>query len=544
MAHALEANAVSYHPIVHTLAEDPERLEQAYRAAVQAGEEEAFQRAIEDGYASAPANLLYAAWFHRLRHAAAQAKGFAVAWGWALPLALANGVVFWLLSDVSRFVVVVEQTRLGPATDFLPQLLLLAAPISAVAVLTYLYTVGRGSWFRAQLPTVVLLAVSVYVLWVYPRAGTRPFQEQYLTLMLIHLPLLSWAGVGSFLTACQDRSHQRFAFLTKSLEVFVLGGLGAMAGGVFVGITVLLFEALDVQLSKAVLLHLLAGGAGLIPVLATAVVYNPTISPAEQTFGEGLGKTVAIVPRALLPLTLLVLVVYLAFIPFNLRAPYENREVLIIFNVMLFGVIALLVGATPLRPSESTDRLGRWLRRGIIAVTALALVVGLYALSAIVYRTFLDRLTPNRFVFVGWNVINLGLLAHLLVAQARTAAERWLRAIWRVFSGATVVYVAWALVVVLATPWLFAIEQGELGKLPPAVQDIVYEHPDPILLKCAQSPHIYLLDGGEKRWIDTIETFRALGYVWGDVHLVACEDLHQVPDGTPIPATAGPPPQP
>jgi len=76
------------------------------------------------------------------------------------------------------------------------------------------------------------------------------------------------------------------------------------------------------------------------------------------------------------------------------------------------------------------------------------------------------------------------------------------------------------------------------------VQDIVYEHPDPILLKCAQSPHIYLLDGGEKRWIDTIETFRALGYVWGDVHLVACEDLHQVPDGTPIPATAGPPPPP
>ena len=97
---------------------------------------------------------------------------------------------------------------------------------------------------------------------------------------------------------------------------------------------------------------------------------------------------------------------------------------------------------------------------------------------------------------------------------------------------------------ILALPWLFGFDRGAVEALPPAVQDIVYEHPNPILLKCASSPHIYLLDGGEKRWIETIETFNNRGYVWRDVYFVTCEELRSIPDGTPIPANAGPPPQP
>ena len=112
------------------------------------------------------------------------------------------------------------------------------------------------------------------------------------------------------------------------------------------------------------------------------------------------------------------------------------------------------------------------------------------------------------------------------------------------FSAATVAYAAWTVVMILALPWLFGIDRGAVDALPPAVQRIVFEHPDPILLKCTQSPHIYLLDGGEKRWIDTIATFTDRGYVWRDVRFVTCDDLRSIPDGEPIPADAGPPPQP
>ena len=65
-----------------------------------------------------------------------------------------------------------------------------------------------------------------------------------------------------------------------------------------------------------------------------------------------------------------------------------------------------------------------------------------------------------------------------------------------------------------------------------------------VLLKCQGSPHIYALENGKKRWIKDIPAFEAAGYVWDDVEFVTCDYLRGLPDGTPIPEDAGPPPQP
>jgi hypothetical protein len=486
---------------VGALAQDAEQLEQVYQTALKAGERDAFKEALDASYRSAPENLLYAAWFHRLKTAAAQAKGTIVAWAWVIPLAVINGLLFWWLS-ADRFMITLEGFR-GTDRDFMPAIFILAASLSALFVLIYLTAVGRKRWLLSALVGISLLAAGAYVLLTYPQTGPLPFQEQYLTLMAMHLPLLA-----------------------------------------FTAITFGLFVALDVDLPEVVRRLFIAGGGGLIPVVVTAVIYNPTLPPAEQAFDEGLSKLVALLMRILLPLTLLVLLVYLAFIPFNFRAPFENRDVLIIYNGMLFAVVALLVGATPVGLAEMAPGLRRWLRRGITAVAALALIVSLYALAAILYRTVLDRLTPNRLAFIGWNVVNIGLLSLVLLLQARAGEGRWLQRLYRAYSAGTVAYAVWTLVVILALPWVFGIDQGEIQALPEKVQQIIYEKPPPILLKCSGSPHIYLLDRGKKRWIEDIETFEDRGYVWRDVGRIPCADLRSIPDGVPIPADAGPPPQP
>jgi hypothetical protein len=533
---------MSYHDSVRALARDAEQLEKVYHTAVEAGEADAFQQAIDDGFASAPENLLYAAWFHRLQHAATQAKDYAVAWGWVIPLAAISGLVFWWISD-DRYMITIESFR-GAGRDYMPLLVILAASLLAIFVLIYLTAVGRKRWRLAGLAGLLLVGATAYALLTYPLAGPVPFQEQYLTLMAIHLPLLAWAGVGAYLLAGHHDPANRFSFLIKSLEVFVLGGLFVIAGGLFTGITTGLFQALNVELPDVVLRLFIAGGAGLIPVVAIAVIYNPALPPAGQAFDEGLSKLVALLMRLLLPLTLLVLLVYLAFIPFNFRAPFENRDVLIIYNGMLFAVVALLVGATPVSRAAISPRLARWLRLGIIAVAALALVVSTYALAAIAYRTALDRLTPNRLAFIGWNVVNIGLLCLVLLFQVRSRAAGWLRSFHRAYSAGTVAYAAWTLFVILALPWLFGTNQGAVEALPDAVQEIVSESPPPILLKCFRSPHIYLLEKGHKRWIEDIETFEDRGYIWRDVRTINCDDLRSLPDGVPFPASAGPPPQP
>ena len=124
----------------------------------------------------------------------------------------------------------------------------------------------------------------------------------------------------SFLLRGRADTPNRFAFLIKALEIFIMAGLFAIAGGIFTAITVGLFEALAVTLPDVVMRLIVFGGVGLIPVLAVAVIYDPSVMPAEQSFDEGLSKVIATLMRVLLPLTLIVLVVYLAFIPFRFWA--------------------------------------------------------------------------------------------------------------------------------------------------------------------------------------------------------------------------------
>ena len=180
--------------------------------------------------------------------------------------------------------------------------------------------------------------------------------------------------------------------------------------------------------------------------------------------------------RVLLPLSLIVLVIYLGFIPFNFKQPFQNRDVLIIYNAMLFAVMALLVGATPAPRTELAAGQAVWLRRGILAVAALALIIGFYAFAAIVYRTWQGEITPNRLTFIGWNIINIGILTALLVGQvgAQVAGRRsqvasggsegegdefaelsWVQSLYGTYGAAAIAYAVWTLITIVAIPLLY-----------------------------------------------------------------------------------------
>ena len=540
---------MTYHRTIPSLADNPEQLELAYRQAVEAGDEAAFTEAIETCYTYAGENLLLAAWHFRLTSAAARVKARVIAWSWALPLGVLNGLVLWLLSDDHRFSLQVTNPLTGQIYTFMPAVALLAAPISAALIALFLALAGKERRGRALAVGAGLAVGTAYVLLLFPRIWPRVFQEQYVSLMVLHLGLLGWAGIGLIALARQgaQRGDQenRFAFLVKSLEALIVAGLLAIAGGLFTVISFGLFNALGVQPPEVVQRLFVAGGGGLIAIVAVALVYDPAAAPMQQPFHEGLSKLVALLMRLLLPLTVGMLLVYLAFIPFNWREPFENRDVLVVFNVMLFAVIALLVGALPVHGAELSERGQTWLRRGAIALAALALLVSLYALAAILYRTANGRLTPNRLLIIGWNLVNIAILAALLIRQARAGRTRWLQAMHGTFAAGILLYLVWSVAGLLAPPWLFGGNPAEVAGLPRSIQVIVYERATPILLQCSASPHVYLLQGGQKRWVKDIPSFEAQGYRWSDVsQYLPCDDLRLVPDGETIPPGSGTPPQP
>ncbi len=207
--------------------QNPEALERIYRQALQRGEEKRFREALENLFAQYPQNLLLAAWHYRLTEEVAfprpMAGRLSRRWLWAVVFALLNGLAFWWLSDFSA------PARM--ARQHIPFLLLYWAPIAAICVLLFLFSGwqpvspaaagpagGPGPGQRLCLlrrlphPASVLLAT-------VPDPGA------------IHLIPLAWASVALYVLKGQADEKSRIAFLAKSLEAVVLGGLSGSRPG-------------------------------------------------------------------------------------------------------------------------------------------------------------------------------------------------------------------------------------------------------------------------------------------------------------------------
>lgn len=533
---------MAHSDLVREFARDPEGLESAYRSALESGQSAAFGAAIEAEWAREPDNLLLAAWHHRLAAAPARAAGHAVAWEWVIPLAALCGLVLWLLSSPRFDLVPQHPFREERVGMLLPLVFLLAGPVCAAAMMSLATALGTRRWRVPAVLAGLVGCLALYAVWAYPRVLPLDYQGQYLAIAAMGLSVAAWLAVGWVLLAGSRCVADRFAFLTKSLEAFVLGGLFGVAGAILAVLCAALFGALGIVLPDSVVRLFAAGGVGFIAVVAAASVYDPARPASGQAFDEGLAKVTAMLLRVMLPFALVVLVLFLGFLPVNWREPLEDRDVLIVFNAVLFAVMALLVGITPMAARDVDRRTLPWLRRGIVALAVLAVAVGLYSLGAFVYRTSEGHLTPNRLTFMGWNVVGVVVLATLLLRQWRAGSAGWVQAVHRTLAQGVVSYAVWAIALCLALPWLFHVDLGAVSGLPEGIRLLAVERSSPLLLKCDGSDHIYLLEDGARRWIADIPTFESRGFEWHQVNHVDCDDLEQVPLGLPIPSDAGEPP--
>jgi hypothetical protein len=421
----------------------PERLESLYQLARHASEEPEFRADLQDVYEKTPDNLILSAWRSRFEHNPLPKPRRQTNWALAVVLGVITGLILWAISDVQMLFL-----------DQLPYLLLLWAPIATVLTLAFLAFTQKRNYLFSAIAVVGLIIASVYILLIAPGQGYEASRD-YLILMLIQLPLLCWIGLGIAVMGFRSSTSNRFAFLIKSIEVMITAGVYLIFGVAFGMITLGMFAALNITPPDLIIRLIAAGGFGLIPIMAVATMYDPQASPEAQDFIQGLSKFVSIMMRLLLPLTLMVLVIYIFVIPFNFMAPFQDRNVLIVYNVMQFAIVGLLIGATPIKVEDLSPKLQAALRNGIIAVAILALLISLYALSAVIYRTAIDGITLNRTTIIGWNIINIAILGVLIYTQLRKGFIGWHERLQTVFSKGATAYLVWSLILVLALPLIF-----------------------------------------------------------------------------------------
>ena len=435
---------VSFLEPIRAAQSSPEQLEQLYQAARHARRVGQFAQDVNALYQESPEQMLYAAWHYRLQQSTAEDwfSRISAHWRLAIVLSVLLGLLLWGLSDP-------RLTISGQA----PALAFVGAPLIALFLAGFFFLVTRAHWTRLALLLAGLAACTGYALLIASRLAAT---SEYLPLAALHLIVLAGGALALYLAGWRLPSREVFAFLLKSLETLGTGGVYAIVGGIFVGLTYLLFEAIGADLSNPILRLLIIGGAGLIPLVAVLSVYDPQVSLSAQDFRRGFARIVLIGVHALLPLALLILVLFLLVLPFNFSQAYTNRTTLVVFNALLFAILGLVVGLIPLTADEFSPTYQRWLRVGTGTLVGLVLLVSLYALSAILYRTAQDQLTMNRLTVIGWNSINIVLLALLLYRLIRPGSRFWGEAAQTVFRPGAYAYLAWGGFLVVALPWLFS----------------------------------------------------------------------------------------
>jgi hypothetical protein len=279
-------------------------------------------------------------------------------------------------------------------------------------------------------------------------ANAYPLDDdsQSLVLTAIHLPLALWLVIGIAYAAGEWRSGQkRMDFIRFTGEWFIYFVLIALGGGVLTGFTVGTFSAIGIDNETFISEWLIPCGA------AAAVVVAAWLVEAKQSVIENMAP---VLTRVFTPLFAVTLVAVLVAIMVTTNAIDVERDMLILFDLLLVVVLGLVLYSISARDPAAPAGLFDWMQ---LALVVSALLIDIMVLIAITGRITEWGLTPNKSAALGENLVlfaNLAWTAWLYwsIIKGRkrfSKLERWQ-------TDYVPVYAAWAWIVVLAFPPLFA----------------------------------------------------------------------------------------
>ena len=370
-------------------------------------------------------------------------------WLWAVVWALGLSAA-WALLAWGRPAVPIP----GEAA---PQFWLFWSPVTVAAILGFLAVAGsehRQGVVYGVAATLPMLIAGLIAITAWGRSGDAA------VLSSLHLPIVSTVCLGLALTwGTADPARERFAALTKALEVLVAAGilfaLLGMAGGLTVGI----FGVLGVTLPRGLVQTGANLAFGVIPVLALAAAYDPNATPAEQDLSRGPLRWLRLFARlAMVPVLVILAIYVLWFIPLFFWRAFQERAVLLVYNLTVVAVFGLLALVLPSEDESATlpEVLLRWIRRSILATSTATFLLNLYALAANADRVIRLGLTANRHAVLGWNLVTLLMLGLVLLGQMRQKqSSDWPDVFRRSFAAGLPVAAVWSLWVALASPLLW-----------------------------------------------------------------------------------------
>lgn len=290
---------------------------------------------------------------------------------------------------------------------------------------------------------IIFAAVAFLIALVYINFLPVDNQSDTLNLACMHLPIFLWAVLGFAYVGDNNIYDGRLNFLRYNADLIIMTGLLGIAGGVLTAITIGLFNVIGLNIEMFYFNYVAVFGIAALPVVATYIT---------QTNPQLVNKVSPVIAKIFSPLVLIILVVYLAAVLFSGKNPYQDRDFLIVFNLLLIGVMAIILFSVA-ETSKNENRTGSFI---LLALSIVTIIVNGIALSAILFRISEWGITPNRLAVLGGNIlilINLLMVTFKLFKSVSKKAES--SEVENSISRFLPIYIIWAMVVTFLFPVIF-----------------------------------------------------------------------------------------
>ncbi|PSR55534.1 hypothetical protein AHMF7605_19490 [Adhaeribacter arboris] len=404
---------------------DPRQLEKLYRA-----NKANFKQEFKGVYPQLSGNVLADFWYERLNYESEE-----ISWGSRNELLFVVGaaLIAGTLAKLPAIFSISEEF-------FYPR---------NIAFLVFPFLAAYFAW-KNKLPVnkIAYLSGTVVICLVYINSLPDNNKSDTLVLACIHLPLLLWAILGVSFAGDAFRDYKkRLEFLRFNGDLAVMMALLGFAGVLMTAITIGLFKLIGFKIEEFYFEYVVAFGLPAVPIGATFLTQsNPQL----------VNKVSPVIAKIFSPLVLVMLIIYLGAIIFSGKDPYNDREFLLLFNLLLLGVMALIFFSVAESSAEEKTTSGLWI---LLLLSLITIVVNGIALSAISFRISEWGITPNRVAVLGGNVL---ILVHLLIVTVMLFKTVTKKAVITEVGRAIVlylpVYLIWSVVVVFLFPLVFGFK--------------------------------------------------------------------------------------
>lgn len=253
---------------------------------------------------------------------------------------------------------------------------------------------------KPMLISIVIFSISALYINLIPYDA----KSDSMVLAYVHLPLMLWCLYGLiFMDFDTKNFNKRIDYLKYNGDLAILMAVILFVGGILSGVTIALFEAIDINIEKFFTDYILLSGLVSVPIVGTFIIRKyPFVA----------NKIAPIIANIFSPLVLITLTIYVVSILITGKDPYNDRDFLLVFNLLLLGVMAIIMFSVSEISFYGKRRFNDIV---IFALSIVTIIVDLIALSAILFRIGEFGFTPNRVAVLGSNILILGNLILIMI---------------------------------------------------------------------------------------------------------------------------------